>query len=119
MIWVLVIGLAWVAVAIPVALVIGRAIRFADQKRETERAGSGNFVVDRPVAPVVELRPERREQPEPAADERPGEGAWTGHPSFPSVPAVRAAGKPAVPPSPKAAGRDRPSPTGQNTSAVR
>lgn len=50
--WVLIIGVAWLAVSVVTALLIGAAIRLADQRRSRPREKEwDNVVVDEPPVP--------------------------------------------------------------------
>jgi hypothetical protein len=52
MTWVLVIGAAWLALALPVAVLIGRSVRLADARaRADAQLDEPNFVVDPATAP--------------------------------------------------------------------
>jgi len=77
MTWLLIGGLIWVAVALVVALLLGRTIRLADARRarESQAAADANFVVPgTPSAPASPAEFEEAEQP------------WTGPSTVPFAP---------------------------------
>jgi hypothetical protein len=99
--WVLAVASAWFALAVLVAVLIGRSIRLADRKAEADAAkapiaeDSPNFVVD--AAPPVETDV----GVEPVPEGRPAEPQSAAERARPNVPTARSP-EPGVPPSERA-----------------
>ena len=74
MTWLIIGALIWVSVAIPVSVLVGRAVRLAEQRREPQPGGvpEPNFVAS--------------EEPVVQPDEDEHEGQWTGPGTVPFAP---------------------------------
>jgi hypothetical protein len=91
MTWVLVIGAAWLALALPVAVLIGRSVRLADARaRADAELDEPNFVVDPATAPrgfpaAKVLPPRAGAHDAPSPSPSPG---WD-TPTIPGIPVAR------------------------------
>jgi hypothetical protein len=77
--WVVVIGIAWLAVALPVAYLIGRALLRADRRDEVEDAALATGSVGT-APPAREASPERRPETSPRAPAAHRDGDEAGSP---------------------------------------